>query len=193
MRKLLLLAAALSGIATIAVMSPAHAGFMFNLSASGPGVGFTGSGSIDFTALSGTSTADVDAFSFHVTGPTGSIGAEFGSPQNYALTDINTISWSINSSDALTLALTSNLLPFGADQSGLLLNNTGADLLAPCGGGLGTTESATCLKSSTGGIVSLDGAGLTATFVPQVPEPGTLALLAPTLLGIAAYRRRRKI
>jgi hypothetical protein len=57
--------------------SPARADFIFDL-AVGPASEWTGSGSIDFTALSGTSTVDVAGFSFHVA--TGE-----GSPQDYAL------------------------------------------------------------------------------------------------------------
>jgi len=56
--------------------SPARADFIFDLTVGPPPPGvWTGSGSIDFTTASGTSTADVAAFSFHVA--TGD-----GSPQN---------------------------------------------------------------------------------------------------------------
>src|SRR6516165_9156404 len=82
--------------------SPARADFIFNLAVGlPPSTSWAGSGSIDFKTASGTSTADVAGFSFHV-----ATGA--GSPQDYALADINTISWSIDSSDNLTLLLSSD-------------------------------------------------------------------------------------
>ena len=100
--------------------SPARADFIFNLAVGlPPSTSWAGSGSIDFKTASGTSTADVAGFSFHV-----ATGA--GSPQDYALADINTISWSIDSSDNLTLLLSSDSITFGSFQSGILLTNESA-------------------------------------------------------------------
>src|SRR5215472_18787628 len=101
---------------------PARADFIFDLDVSGQ---WTGSGSIDFTTATGNSTVNVAGFSFHVAS-----GA--GSPQDYGLADINTISWSIDSSDNLSLLLSSNLIPFGSDQSGILLTNESGSHAVPC-------------------------------------------------------------
>jgi hypothetical protein len=85
------LAAAITAVLFSALLStlPARADFIFDLTVSG---NWTGSGSIDFTTQSGSSTVDVAGFSFHVATSGGSAGA----PQDYALADINTISWSID-------------------------------------------------------------------------------------------------
>jgi hypothetical protein len=177
----LLLAAALPS-------SPAHAGFMFDLTVAPLPNGivpWTGSGSIDFTTLSGTSTAGVAAFSFRAA--TGN-----GSPQDYTLADIASINWSINSSDALTLLLISNDIPFETADSAIRLSNEGSNGPLPCLelSSIGSAVSVTC---ETIGAGDYSQGSLAAIFVPSaLPEPGSLALLAPMLLGIAAFLRRRK-
>jgi hypothetical protein len=174
--------------AAVLPSSPAHAGFMFDLTVAPLPNGiapWTGSGSIDVTSLSGTSTAGVAAFSFHAA--TGN-----GSPQDYTLADIASINWSINSSDALTLLLISNEIPFETADSAIKLSNEGSNGPLPCLdlSSIGTTVSVTC---ETIGVGNFSQGGLTAAFVPSaLPEPGSLALLATTLLGIAAFLRGRK-
>ena len=163
--------------AAVLLSSPAHAGFMFDLTVSS---GWTGSGSIDFTTQSGSSTADVDTFSFHA-----ATGA--GSPQDYGKSNINTISWSIDSSDDLTLLLTSKKIEFGFGLSAILLTDENGSNSDPCFSSTPTLGSITC-DTSSGEVIA--GGVLTAT---AVPEPGALALLAPALPGIAAYLLRRKI
>jgi hypothetical protein len=160
--------------AAVLLSSPAQAGLMFDLSVSG---NWSGSGSIDFTTASGTSTAGVDAFSFHV-------ATSVGSPQDYDLADIAGISWSIDSSDDLTLLLISDAITFGSGTSGITLTNEDGLHPEPCG-------SANSFGSMTCSSPFLEPGGvLTATFVP---EPGTLALFASALLGIAVYLRRRTV
>lgn len=111
------LAAAITAVLSAALLSslPARADFIFDLAVTG---NWTGSGSIDFTTASGITTAGVAGFNFHV-----ATGA--GSPQDCDLGDINTISWSIDSSDDLSLLLVSNLIfiPFENAVSAIVLNN----------------------------------------------------------------------
>jgi hypothetical protein len=170
--------------ATVLLSSPAQAGLMFDLSVSGT---WTGSGSIDFTTLMGTSTADVDTFRFHVA--TGG-----GSPQNYTLADINTISWSINGSDVLTLDLVSKAIAFDSAISGIVLTSASGLSTDPCAQGGGFSFGSVSCEAS-GGLIDLSyGGALTATAVPQVvPEPAALTLFGPMLLGIAAFLRRSKV
>lgn len=166
-----------------APLSAARADLMFDLSVTPiSSLGWTGSGSIDLTTMTGTSTADVAAFSFHV-----ATGA--GSPQNYAIGDINTISWSIDSADDLSLVLISKLIPFGNETTAILLTNESGAQTQPCNGAMVTPGSSlTCELFGGGFAVHNSDAVLTAT---SVPEPSSLALLTPTLLGLAGYFRRR--
>ena len=159
---------------------PARADFIFDLDVSGQ---WTGSGSIDFTTATGNSTVNVAGFSFHVAS-----GA--GSPQDYGLADINTISWSIDSSDNLTLLLSSNSITFGSFQSGVLLTNESGSHVFPCDPTIFGSGSLTCFQDSSGfGGTTSDGV-LTAT--PAVPEPASLALLAVCLAGLGVVLRIRR-
>ena len=170
--------------------SPARADFIFDLTVGPPPPGvWTGSGSIDFTTASGTSTADVAGFTFHVA--TG--GA--GSPQDYALADINTISWSIDSSDNLSLLLSSNLITyFGIYESAVLLTNESGSHADPCVPSSPSVDgSATCFRVPNGVGVTLSHASLTATpITAAVPEPASLTLLAVGLAGLGMVVRLRR-
>ena len=181
---------ALTAIAAGVLSSlPARADFIFDLTVGPPPPGvWTGSGSIDFTTASGTSTADVAGFTFNVaTGP--------GSPQDYALADIKTISWSIDSSDNLSLLLSSNLITyFGIYESAVLLTNESGSHADPCVPSSPSVDgSATCFRVPNGVGVTLSHASLTATpITAAVPEPASLTLLAVGLAGLGMVVRLRR-
>ena len=126
-------------------------------------------------------------FTFHVA--TG--GA--GSPQDYTLADINTISWSIDSSDDLSLLLSSDLITyFGIYESAVLLTNESGSHADPCVPSSPSVDgSATCFRVPNGVGVTLSHASLTATPVVAAPEPESLALLAVGLAGLGMVVRRR--
>jgi hypothetical protein len=172
----------LTVVAALAITAPAHAAYTFELTVTGPSA-FTGSGSIDFDTLSGNSAADLSAFDFHVS-------AGFGSPQDYDLGDIASISWTIDGAFNLTsVLLESVLIPFGSDQSGLLLAIGQSAPTDPCGFTWGSNQSATCIRLQSGGGAGNSGA-LTAELQP-VPEPSSYALVLGGLglLGWVARRR----
>jgi hypothetical protein len=129
----------------------------------------------------------VAGFSFHV-----ATGA--GAPQDYALADINTISWSINSSDQLSLLLLSNLITFGSVQSAILLTNESGTNSSPCFSALPTESgSLSCETIASGGATESPFGVLTATpAAAAVPEPASLTLLAMGLASLAMVLRLRR-
>src|SRR5690242_16825788 len=160
----------------------AQAGFIYDLTVSGF---WTGSGSITFDTLSGNAPSGVSAFSFHTS--TGS-----GSPQDYDLADIESVNWSIDSSFNLSLLLSTALVPFGPNQSAILLTNQSGGHVAPCSGHF-SAESVTCFRTPTGsGLVDAGGV-LSASLVPaSVPEPSTVALFAMGLAGLGLMKQKRR-
>lgn len=165
---------------------PAQAGYIYDLSVGGS---WTGSGSITFDSLSGSSPTGVSAFSFAVSsGP--------GSPQSYGLGDLDSVSWTIDGAYNLSLLLETALVPFGSDElSAMVLTNESGVNEFPCFNGLSFGGSMTCLALPTGTVILEYNGVLTATFVSvttAVPEPGTLALFGLGLAGLGLIRYRRK-
>lgn len=181
-RTLLATVIALSGL----LAAPAHAGFLYNLSVTGPG-SWTGSGSIELPALTGSSPPGASAFSFSVT------SAIAGSPQNYGLSDIASIAWTIDSNtlDLTSLLLTTVLIPFGTAQSAIVLNNTGSAESSQCAHGQ-PLGSQTCETIPGGGLVHFGGV-LTAELQTAVPEPAPLALMGLGWTGLILSRRRPRV
>jgi hypothetical protein len=182
--------AVLTVVALVAAapLSAARADLIYDLNVAAGSGFFTGSGSIDLTTLSGTSTAGVAAFSFHAA--TGN-----GVPQDYTLGDINTISWSIDSSDDLSLLLISDLLPlqgFPAITTAILLTDEGGSNPSPCSAATPEPGSITCAKGNGNTDFESPDGVLTATLA-AVPEPSSLASLAAGLVvfGFCRGRRRR--
>lgn len=165
---------------------PAQAQYMYDLSVTGA---WTGSGSIDFSSLTGNSPAGVSAFSFDVT-------SGLGSPQTYSLSDIASIMWTIDSSsfDVTSLLLTSSLKPFGTAQSAILLNLANAPQPDPCIGvvTISPASSYTCVTAGPHSV-SISGGFLGAERQTAVPEPTTLALFSLGMAGLGFSRRRRVI
>lgn len=180
-----LLAAAVALFGIAAGAPAAKADFIYNLTVQGTGVfTWTGSGSIAFNALSGNSTAGVSAFDFHV-----SSGA--GSPQDYELPDISTVSWAIDSSFNLSFLLTTTLIPYSTNQSGITLTNQGGLYPSPCSDA-SVLASESCVKFGPGRSTHSLGETVIAQFV-AVPEPTTIALFGAGLVGLSVIGRRRKI
>lgn len=183
-------------LATWGLSSPARADFLYDLTVTGS---WTGSGSIDFNTSSGSSTSGVSSFSF-----TSSNFAPTPPTLSYGLGDISSISWSINSAGDLTsLLLVTNQISFSPsppDFSALLLTtNSTLTNPSPCESSQSLTGSIICEATGPGGGVILtnfnnaQGGNLLAVPVSPVPEPGSLALFVPPLLGLAfVYRRRRR-
>src|SRR5215510_10024479 len=112
-----LIAAFLSLAVTVGATPSARADFIYNLSVTG---NWTGSGAIAFNAPSGSDTIfsdtiGVSVFAFHVD------SGHAGGPQDYDLTDLDLVNWSIDSSFNLSLFLQTALIPFGSAQSAILL------------------------------------------------------------------------
>ena len=160
----------------------AQAGFIYDLTVSG---NWTGSGSISFDTLSGSTSSGVSAFSFHDS--TGFLT----SPQDYDLADIASVDWSIDSSFNLSLLLSTALVPFGLNQTAILLTNQSGVHSGPCGEGLG---SLTCAAiASGGGAVNSQGILSARLVSASVPEPSTVALFAMGLVGLGLMWRRRSL
>lgn len=158
---------------------PAHAGFIFDLSVSSSF--FTGSGSIDFATQSGSSVADLSAFSFHV-----STGA--GSPQDYGLGNVATVSWTIdNSSNLSDFLLTTDLISFGTTQSAVLLTTSTAFHQGLCSSS-SFLDSQTC----TAGVVPNTSTGVLTARSVNVPEPAAIALFGFGLAALGFMLRRAR-
>jgi hypothetical protein len=178
-------AAALLSFAVSFAPLPAQAGYIYDLTVSG---NWTGSGGITFDTLSGSTTAGVSAFSFHVATGVGSV-------QDYDLADLSTATWSIDSLFNLSLLLTTALVPFGPNQSALLLTNQSGTHSVPCSSGAAQSGSLTCFVAASGFFGMAPYGVLTPSLVSitAVPEPGTFALFGLGLAGLGLIRRRRRV
>ena len=170
----------------ISMVGPAYAGLIYDLEVVELD-GFTGKGSIEFTASSGNDRSGVKAFDFSGTGPIGNVSFT-------GVNDIENVTWSITGM-ALELnlgtVLDQTLLP-GPISSCILLRNVNAT--GTCGGGLisviGGDFSAVRQQRISQTIL---GTGtLTTMAKAAVPEPSILVLMAIGLAG-AGFTRRRKL